>query len=125
MSKDNNCFFRGHLGAAPVTKTFGKRTKTTFSMAHNPGGKANGEKMDPVWVNSEHWNGAGLAVQKLDLQKGEFVQIKECEFSTRTYTDAAGQKNFWTCFRGGVVSRAERMTAEEEVFEEEAVTTEV
>jgi|2_EtaG_2_1085320.scaffolds.fasta_scaffold10636_2 hypothetical protein len=120
MSKGNNCFFRGHLGAAPVTKTFGKRTKTTFSMAHNPGVKANGDKMDAVWINSEHWNGAGLAVQKLDLQKGECVEITGCEFSTRTYKDAEGKKQFWTCFRGGVVSRYEPMTAEEE-----AMTTEV
>ena len=41
------------------------------------------------------------------------------------YKDALGEKQFWTCFRGGVGSRVERMTAEEEMFEEEAVTTEV
>ena len=87
----NQIIIEGHLGADPELKVFKEETLASFSLAHTPRNKVNGQYEDgeTVWFRVTFWNTKSDAV--LDsLRKGDRVVVLG-KLGQSTYTNKAGE----------------------------------
>ena len=87
----NQIIIEGNLGADPEMKMFKEETLATFSLAHTPRTKVNGqyEDGDTTWFRVTFWNSKSDAVLE-NLKKGDRVMVIG-KLTQSTYTNKAGE----------------------------------
>ena len=87
----NQIIIEGNLGADPEMKMFKEETLATFSLAHTPRTKVNGqyEDGDTTWFRVTFWNSKSDAVLE-NLKKGDRVLVIG-KVTQSTYTNKAGE----------------------------------
>jgi len=87
----NQIIIEGHLGADPELKVFKEETLASFSLAHTPRSKVNGQYEDgeTIWFRVTFWNSKSDAVLD-NLRKGDKVLVAG-KLSQSTYTNKAGE----------------------------------
>ena len=87
----NQIIIEGHLGADPELKAFKEETLASFSLAHTPRNKVNGQYEDgeTIWFRVTFWNSKSDAVLD-NLRKGDKVLVAG-KLSQSTYTNKAGE----------------------------------
>jgi len=87
----NQIIIEGNLGADPEMKMFKEETLATFSLAHTPRTKVNGqyEDGDTTWFRVTFWNSKSDAVLE-NLKKGDRVMVIG-KLTQSTYTNKSGE----------------------------------
>lgn len=91
MTQLNQIIIEGNLGADPEMKMFKEETLATFSLAHTPRTKVNGqyEDGDTTWFRVTFWNSKSDAVLE-NLKKGDRVMVIG-KLTQSTYTNKSGE----------------------------------
>jgi single stranded DNA-binding protein len=91
MTQLNQIIIEGNLGADPEMKMFKEETLATFSLAHTPRTKVNGqyEDGDTTWFRVTFWNSKSDAVLE-NLKKGDRVMVIG-KLNQSTYTNKSGE----------------------------------